>query len=67
MYALRAIMARKTFFDLRDLSFDGSSYHVNTAEGVSATMHISRKPGEQVEVDWAGDLPRSSTRIQVRY
>ena len=20
-----------------------------------ATMHISRKPGEQVEVDWAGD------------
>ena len=35
MYALRAIMARKTFFDLRDLSFDGSSYHVNTAEGVS--------------------------------
>lgn len=28
-------MARKTFFDLRDLSFDGSSYHVNTAEGVS--------------------------------
>ena len=20
-----------------------------------ATMHISRKPGEQIEVDWAGD------------
>ncbi len=25
----------KNFIDLRDLSFDGSSYHVNTAEGVS--------------------------------
>lgn len=25
----------ENFFDLQDLSFDGSSYHVNTAEGVS--------------------------------
>ena len=25
-----------------------------------ATMHINRKPGEQIEVDWAGDLMRRS-------
>ena len=31
-----------------------------------ATMHINRKPGEQIEVDWAGFLHRSSIRIPAR-
>lgn len=31
-----------------------------------ATMHINRKPGEQVEVDWQVVLQLLSTRIQVR-
>lgn len=28
-----------------------------------ATMHINRKPGEQIEVDWAGDPARLLIRI----
>ena len=31
-----------------------------------ATMHIPRKPGEQIEVDWAGDPARSSIQTPVR-
>jgi hypothetical protein len=31
-----------------------------------ATMHISRKPGEQTEVDWAGQTPVSLTGIPER-
>ncbi len=31
-----------------------------------ATMHINRKPGEQVEVDWAGTRPTSQIRIPAR-
>ena len=31
-------------------------YHIQQDEQKRrATMHINRKPGEQVEVDWAGD------------
>lgn len=31
-------------------------YYLQEAEHISrATMHIPRRPGEQVEVDWAGD------------
>ena len=31
-------------------------YHIQQDEQKHrATMHINRKPGEQVEVDWAGD------------
>lgn len=35
-------------------------------EKCRATMHIDRKPGEQIEVDWAGVLPRSQTRTPER-
>ena len=31
-------------------------YHIQQAEEKRrAKMHIARKPGEQIEVDWAGD------------
>lgn len=30
-------------------------YIQNDEEKRRATMHIPRKPGEQIEVDWAGD------------
>lgn len=30
-------------------------YYQKHAEKKRATMHIPRKPGEQIEVDWAGD------------
>jgi len=31
-----------------------------------ATMHIPRKPGEQVEVDWAGDPAQIIDRIPAK-
>jgi len=38
------------------LMYSQFCYHVQQDEQKRrATMHISRKPGEQVEVDWAGD------------
>jgi transposase len=38
------------------LMYSQFCYHIQQDEQKRrATMHISRKPGEQVEVDWAGD------------
>lgn len=38
------------------LMYSQFCYHIQQAEQKRrATMHIPRKPGEQVEVDWAGD------------
>ena len=38
------------------LMYSQFCYHIQQDEQKHrATMHISRKPGEQVEVDWAGD------------
>ena len=43
-------------------------YHIQQDEQKRrATMHISRKPGEQVEVDWQVILQHLLTRIPVRY
>ena len=39
------------------LMYSQFCYHIQQDEQKHrATMHINRKPGEQVEVDWAGDL-----------
>ena len=39
------------------LMYSQFCYHIQQDEQKRrATMHISRKPGEQVAVDWAGDL-----------
>jgi len=41
------------------LMYSQFCYHIQQDEQKRrATMHISRKPGEQVEVDWAGDSAR---------
>lgn len=41
------------------LMYSQFCYHIQQDEQKRrATMHISRKPGEQVEVDWAGDPAR---------
>lgn len=38
------------------LMYSQFCYHIQQDEQKHrATMHINRKPGEQVEVDWAGD------------
>lgn len=38
------------------LMYSQFCYHIQQAEEKRrATMHIARKPGEQIEVDWAGD------------
>ena len=38
------------------LMYSQFCYHIQQDEQKRrATMHISRKPGEQIEVDWAGD------------
>ena len=38
------------------LMYSQFCYHIQQDEQKRrATMHINRKPGEQVEVDWAGD------------
>lgn len=40
----------------KPLMYSQFCYHIQQDEQKHrATMHISRKPGEQVEVDWAGD------------
>ena len=33
-------------------------YYQQFSQRTKATMHISRKPGEQIEVDWAGQTER---------
>ena len=38
------------------LMYSQFCYHIQmNEEKRRATMHIPRKPGEQIEVDWAGD------------
>ena len=44
------------------LMYSQFCYHIQQDEQKHrATMHINRKPGEQVEVDWAGDPATSSS------
>ena len=54
------------------LMYSQFCYHIQQEEQKHrATMHINRKPGEQVEVDWAGDpatiieIGRASCRERV--
>lgn len=38
------------------LMYSQFCYHIQQVERkCRTTMHINRKPGEQIEVDWAGD------------
>ena len=49
------------------LMYSQFCYHIQQDEQKHrATMHINRKPGEQVEVDWAGTLLSSSILIPVK-
>ena len=42
-------------------------YYIQQDEQRSrATMHINRKPGKQIEVDWAGDPAQITIRIPAR-
>ena len=42
--------------ELQKLIYSQFCYHIQQDEQKRrATMHINRKPGEQVEVDWSGD------------
>ena len=50
------------------LMYSRFCYHIQQDEQKRlATMHINRKPGEQVEVDWAGDPATIVTRIPVKF
>ena len=43
----------------KPLMYSQFCYHIQQDENKHrATMHINRKPGEQVEVDWAGDTAK---------
>ena len=49
------------------LMYSQFCYHIQQDEQKHrATMHINRKPGEQVEVHWAGTLLSSSILIPVK-
>ena len=49
------------------LMYSQFCYHIQQDEQKRhATMHIPRKPGEQVEVDWPVTLPTSRIRIPVK-
>ena len=49
------------------LMYSQFCYHIQQDEQKHrATMHINRKPGEQVEVDWAGEQQQSLILIPTK-